>query len=1044
MKQIFYSIFGLRKTFGLKCKISSITKPFIFLLLLSVASGLATNAYSQESASKSKPKTVTVNGTVTDEKGEALTGVAVRVKGNESIGTGTNIDGKYILDIPAGVTLIFSYLGYKTQEIAAGTNKIINAVLQTNDALLDEVTVVGYGVQKKISMIGAQSSVSVKEVKVPVRNLTNSLGGRVAGVVSVQSIGEPGYDDAQLYIRGIATLTTNMAKPLTLVDGVQRSFSDVDPEDIETFSILKDASATAVYGVNGANGVILITTKGGKAGKPKFNIRYTEGVTRFTKLPELADGVTYMNMANEATRGSRIIFDPDRIENTRTGVDPYLYPNVDWMEAVFGDYGRNRSANANISGGSEKATYYIGLGYYDELGLYDTSGMDRYNCDIYYRRYSVTSNLNIDPTHTTNIKLGIQGYLANANYPATGSGDIYNFIFQLTPVSFAKTYPDGKIPDQRTNTLTNPYALLTQTGYANQWRSQLFSNLRITQQLPFITKGLSVSGMFSFDNYSYFSARRSRIPDRWLAIGRDLDGELIYEQTSSNGNEYLIYGKSVQGNRTVYGEFSLNYDRDFGKHGVTAMLLYNQRDLVNTEATTYITSLPYRQQGLAGRSTYGYNDRYFFEFNFGYNGSENFAPDKRYGFFPSMGLGWVLSSESFFEPVHNAVQFAKLRFSYGTVGNSIINDNARRFAYLPTVNDGATGYRYGTSMNQIFAGKAFGEYGVDVTWETAIKTNAGIDLMMLGNSLNLQLDFFHENRSGIFLQRQAVPDYLGIATKPWGNLGKVENKGLDGSVTYNHTFGDFHIDLMGNFTFSRNKVLENDEAPTVYPWQEKRGLKVGQRFGYIAIGLFESDDEVARSPLQSGDTRAGDIKYKDLNGDGKIDSYDIAPIGYGSIPEIMYGFGFTLGYKNISLSTLFQGAANQDKTLSGEGLLPFIQGEGRGQLAANITDRWTPGDPRQDAFYPRLTMGSVNMNYAASTWWLKRSDYIRLKTLQLTWMLPAKWTKKAGLDSANLFFQGVNMFTWSPFQLWDVELPDGRGATYPNISSYSVGLNFSF
>ena len=991
-----------------------------------------------------KKTKMTVTGMVVDDTGAELVGVTVRVK-DKSFATSTGLDGKFILDIPTNGTLIFTYLGYKTLEIPINGEKVYNIALKSNDSALEEVTVVGYGVQKKISMIGAQSSIKIKDVKVPVRNLSNSLGGRVAGLVSVQTKGEPGFDDATLYIRGIATLSASMSKPLTLVDGVPRSFSDVDPEDIESFSILKDASATAVYGVRGANGVILITTKSGKAGKPTFNIRYTEGVTKFTKLPSFADGATYMRMYNEGmtTRDEAPVFSADDIKYTEEGSDPYLYPDVDWFSELFNDYGHTRNANVNINGGSDKATYYIGLGYYDELGMYKTDDLVNYNSSIYYKRYNVTSNLTLKPSYTTTIKFGIQGYLANANYPTTGVSTIFDKAFFMTPVTIPTKYPDGKVPDERSGSLANPYALLTQTGYANQWRNQIFSNLRITQDLPFITKGLSLTAMFSFDAYNYFSARHTKTPDTWIATGRDLNGDLLYEQTSV-GTEYLAYTKNNNGSRSIYEECGINYNREFGKHGVTGMLLYNQSDEVNTQATTLENSLPYRFMGLAGRSTYAYDEKYFFELNFGYNGSENFDPDHRFGFFPSGGIGWVISNEKFFEPIVPVVQFAKLRFTYGLVGNSNINSGDRRFAYIPTVDDAAPGYNFGSDMDQSYTGKSIGEYKSNVSWETSAKMNIGLDFMTFNNKLNVQIDYFKEDRNGIFLRRASLPAYVGITTAPYGNLGEVKNKGFDASVTYNNNFGDFFLSLLGNFTFNQNEVIENDEASYLYPWQEKRGRKVGQRFGYYALGLFGSDEEVVASARQTGDTRVGDIKYKDINGDGKIDSYDKIPIGYGSIPEMVYGFGFTLGYKAFSISTLFQGAANVDAMLSGEGMMPFSQGSGRGNLFSNIEDHWSESNPDPNAFYPRLMVGTNNMNYEQSTWWLKSTDYIRLKTLQLTYNLPDRWMKNSGLSTASLFLQGVNILTISSFDLWDVELGDGKGATYPNVASYSLGFNLGF
>lgn len=990
-----------------------------------------------------EPTLQRVTGTVKDKTGELLVGVNVRVKSRPSVGTATDINGKYLLDVEPGDVLQFSYIGYYSQEISVGKRQTIDVVMEENDQVLDEVTVIGYGTQRKISLIGSQQSILATDMKVPVSNLTNSLGGRIAGLVSVQRTGEPGFDDSNIYIRGISTLTASMSEPLTLVDGVPRPFSNVDPEDIESFSILKDASATAIYGVRGANGVIIINTKSGKSGKPKFNIRYSEGVTRFTRQPEFVDAPKYMEMSNEAlvTRGSRPQYTQEEIDLTRSGADPYLYPNVDWFDLVFKRLGHTRNANASIHGGSDKAIYYIGLGYYDETGLYNTNKQVDYNPNTFYKRYSVTSNLTLKPTRTTEIKLGIQGYLANANYPASSQASIFGNCYFMTPNYIAPVYPDGKIGDRPSSSVQNPYALLNHTGYANQWRNQIFSNLRITQQLPFVTPGLSVTGMFSFDAYNYTSNRFTKTPNAYMATGRDEEGRLVYTQTYV-GTEALTYSNNSQGTRTVYLEAALNYQRKFGKHDVSGMLLFNQSDELNTKASSVEEALPYRFRGLAGRFTYSFDDRYFGEFNFGYNGSENFYPDKRFGFFPSFGLGWVVSNESFFQPLTPWIQYFKLRGTFGKVGNAKIT--GRRFAYLATVSSSTSdSYVFGKNLDQHYGKKAIGDYAVDVTWETAYKTNIGLDIMTFDNKLNIQLDWFREQREGIFLSRGSIPAYVGMINTPLGNIGKVDNKGFEASLSYNNQWNDWSLSLLGNFSFSRNKVIENDLLYP-YPWQDRKGQKVGQRFGYIALGLFESDDEVNASPSQPGDTRAGDIKYKDLNGDGKIDDNDKAPIGWGAIPEIMYGFGFTVGYKNLALQTMFQGAAHVDVLLSGEGITPFSQGLSRGNIMSNIDDRWTEAAPRQDVFYPRLMAGNLNMNYETSTWWLKKANYLRLKNIQLTYNIPKKLLKKIMLENANVFFQGVNILTFSPFKLWDVELGDGRGDRYPNIATYSLGINFSF
>ena len=893
--------------------------------------------------------------------------------------------------------------------------------------------------RKKISVIGSQQTIKAGDLKTPVANLTQGLIGRVSGLVSVQRTSEPGFDDAEIYIRGISTLTASMSTPLTLVDGVPRSFANVDPEDIESFTILKDASATAVYGVRGANGVIIINTKSGMKGSPKFSVRYTEGFTKPTKITDFVDGAVYMEMSNEAstTRGGNQLYSREVIEKTRSGEDPYLYPNVDWMKEILRDFSRNRSANINIQGGSDKAVYYIGLAYYDEDGMYKDTKLADYNSNTFFRRYNATTSLTLNPFRSTEIKLGIQGYLANANYPAAAQSTIFSSAYFTPPTYIAPMYPDGKLGAFSGGDL-NPVAQLGATGYANQWRSQIYSNLRVTQQLY---KGLSITGMFSFDTYNYTSNRFTKSPNTYHATGRDANGNLLFEQTRQ-GTENLAYGLSAKGDRTIYLEAALNYKNTFGRHDVSGMLLFNQSDEINTKATNVEEPLPYRFRGLSGRFTYSFANRYFGEFNFGYNGSENFAPDKRYGFFPSFGLGWVISNEPFFEGATDIIQYLKLRGTWGQVGNSQIS--GRRFAYLATVTDnGSTSYNFGKNMDQNYGTTAINEYAVDVSWEVADKTNIGLDMRLLNNKLSLQVDLFKESREGIYLRRKSIPSYFGMINNPYGNIGKVENKGIEVALNYANTWGDWSFSVMGNYSFNRNKVLE-DDSTAAYPWQSTIGNKVGQRFGLVALGLFESKEEIAASPVQTGDTRPGDIKYKDINGDGLINEYDEVPIGWGNIPEIIYGVGFSVGWKNLSLTAMFQGAAHVDTMLSGEGVLPFAQGSGRGNLLSNITDRWTEQNPRQDAFYPRLSIGTINMNYEKSTWWLKNTSYLRLKNVELSYTLPDRWMKHIRLENARIFIQGVNLLTFSPFDIWDVELGDGRGAAYPNISSASLGLSFNF
>ena len=997
-------------------------------------------ASATENGNKEKnTKLSRVTGTIRAANGELLIGATVWSKTRPTVGTASDINGKYLLDVYPDEVLEFSYVGYKSQDVPVSGRGIIDVELQPNDAILDAVEVVGYGVQKKISVIGSQQTIEAGDLKTPVANLTQGLIGRVSGLVSVQRTSEPGFDDAEIYIRGISTLTASMSTPLTLVDGVPRSFANVDPEDIESFTILKDASATAVYGVRGANGVIIINTKSGMKGSPKFSVRYTEGFTKPTKITDFVDGAVYMEMSNEAstTRGGNRLYSREVIEKTRSGEDPYLYPNVDWMKEILRDFSRNRSANINIQGGSDKAVYYIGLAYYDEDGMYKDTKLADYNSNTFFRRYNATTSLTLNPFRSTEIKLGIQGYLANANYPAAAQSTIFSSAYFTPPTYIAPMYPDGKLGAFSGGDL-NPVAQLGATGYANQWRSQIYSNLRVTQQLY---KGLSITGMFSFDTYNYTSNRFTKSPNTYHATGRDANGNLLFEQTRQ-GTENLAYGLSAKGDRTIYLEAALNYKNTFGRHDVSGMLLFNQSDEINTKATNVEEALPYRFRGLSGRFTYSFDNRYFGEFNFGYNGSENFAPDKRYGFFPSFGLGWVISNEPFFEGATDIIQYLKLRGTWGQVGNSQIS--GRRFAYLATVTDnGSTSYNFGKNMDQNYGTTAINEYAVDVSWEVADKTNIGLDMRLLNNKLSLQVDLFKESREGIYLRRKSIQSYFGMINNPYGNIGKVENKGIEVALNYANTWGDWSLSVMGNYSFNRNKVLE-DDSTAAYPWQSTIGNKVGQRFGLVALGLFESKEEIAASPVQTGDTRPGDIKYKDINGDGLINEYDEVPIGWGNVPEIIYGVGFSVGWKNLSLTAMFQGAAHVDAMLSGEGVLPFAQGSGRGNLLSNITDRWTEQNPRQDAFYPRLSIGTINMNYEKSTWWLKNTSYLRLKNVELSYTLPDRWMKHIRLENARIFIQGVNLLTFSPFDIWDVELGDGRGAAYPNISSASLGLSFNF
>lgn len=987
---------------------------------------------------------ITVSGIVKDQLNNPVSAVLV-INRSSGASTFTSEKGSYSIPAIQGDSILFSHINYNAVTVQFKELLVVNVTLEARSGSMQDVVVVGFGKQKRISTVGAQSSVNVEDLKIPAASLSNALAGRVAGIIGVQRSGEPGYDQSQIYIRGISTFTN--AGPLILVDGVERGFNNIDPEDIASFTILKDASATAVYGVRGANGVILIETKKGVAGKPRVNLQLNQGITEFTKVPEFADGVTYLQMANEAYRNTNPgalnpLYSDEKIKATAEGTDPDLHPNVNWIKELFKDHGSNRRVNVNASGGSEKAVYYLSVGYYDEDGLFKTDALSQYNASIGFTRYNFTSNLNLTVFKNTKVDFGASGWISNANYPGNSTSSIWDQAFKMPPTVIPVRYSNGLIAMPRGEE-ENPYEMLTQNGYVNTMNSQIWSNIKVTQDLGFLIKGLKAYGMFSFDNNNYHGIRRTKTVDTWFASHRDTDGKLVMEQTRV-GTSYLGYTRENNGSRQFYTEAAINYNGSFGRHDVSGMFLYNQSDRTEAFATDFLFSLPYRFQGIAARATYSFSNRYLAELNLGYNGAENFEKGSRFGFFPSYGLGWVVSSEKFFEPLVGAVNFLKFRGSYGIVGNSAIG--GRRFAYISTVNS-TTGYEFGRNTSNNYGGLDIGDYAVDVTWERAKKANIGVEIRTLHNALNLTVDVFMENREGIFRARGDLPSYAGIRNAPFGNLGAIRNKGIDGTFTYNKKLGSkMNLELRGNFVWNRAIVKEDANALWPYPWQQYIGRKMGQRFGLTALGLFQSKDEVANSPLQTGNIQPGDIKYKDLNGDGRIDSYDMGPIGSGSMPEIVYGFGPSFSWKNWAVGAWFKGISNVDIYLNGEGMQPFQQEGIRGNLFSNITDRWTPDGANANPWYPRLTYPSTsNSNYDNSSWWVKNGAFVRLQNVELSYSFTKyPWMQRMGITNLRLYAVGFNLATFSSFKMWDVEMGDGKGANYPLLKTYSFGIDCRF
>lgn len=1026
------------------CTSIKVLSTLIFLINILVLNSLAKAAVLQVSQQHRIVGKVSAS-----ESGKPLIGVNILDKGTTK-GTITDSNGNYVLNVKSlQDTLIFSYIGYKTQKIPIAGRTEINVTMQEKTESLQQLTVVGYGKQKKISLVGAQSTVEPSKLETsPVGHVSSMLAGKLAGIVSVQRTGEPGGNNkAQIWIRGISTFQRGLSHPLVLVDGVPGGYNYLNVEDIKSFTILKDAAATAIYGVRGANGVILIKTKKGRPGKPRVHFKYNEGVTAFTRLPNFADGVTFMKAANDALteRGQTPRFSEEVIEKTRKQTDPYLYPDVDWYQTIFKNRGHIRQAHLDVNGGSDNTIYYVSASYLNNVGQFRTSKLvHQYNNQISDQRFNTAANLTMHITNTTQLFLGIKGYLDNGHFPGYERDRIYNDAYYASPIAFPPEFPNGKVPNFIPgNYLHNPFADLTRTGYRTYYRSNIRSNIKLRQDLSFWVPGLSIKTKFGFQTYNTTSKRRTKTPDSYTAVGRDsTTGELKLQQIYT-GQQFLGYNRVSGGNRFIYARTQLNYKHDFGPHTVGALFEYNQSNKSYTQAGSFISSLPHRFRGIGGRVTYDYNDTYFLAFNWGYNGSENFAPGHRFGFFPSGGGAWVISNEPFFKHLNDIFRLFKVRFSYGQVGSS--NIAGRRFAYLATVNTNAGGYRYGRDLNNFIGGVAVGEYASDVTWETATKANIGLNLWMLDGDLKLTFDVFKNHRTGIFLRRDDLPGFPGITARPFGNLGVINNKGYDGTLKYGGQIGSVFLNVKGTITFNRNTVIKNAKPYYEFPWMEAKGHKVDQRLGYIALGLFKSEEEIANSPQQTGDVRPGDIKFKDIDGNGKIGPNDRTWIGYGVIPEMTYGLSFTVSYKRFSLYTLFQGTGNVDIYLNGSGLQPFVHGINHGNLFAKIKDRWTKKNPDLHAFYPRLAVPTtINQNYHSSTWWLKNGRYLRIKNAILAYNFPSRWLQKAHIKSARIFIAGRNLLTFSPFKMWDPEMGNGRGAAYPLTKGYSAGLEFHF
>ena len=1001
---------------------------------------------------------IVVTGVVTDAQKEPLVGVNVAVKDVPGLGAITDINGKYKIAIEPYQRLIFSYVGFDKVEVLIKEQRVVNVTMKESAASsLDEVVITGTGVQKKLTVTGAITTVNVSDLMHTANgSVVNALAGNVAGVLAMQTSGQPGRNTSEFWIRGISTFGASTSA-LVLVDGFERDLDDVNIEDIEDFSVLKDASATAIYGSRGANGVVLITTKHGKPGKINIDAKVETSYNTRTITPEFVDGYTYASMMNESriTRNQEPIYQQDELNILRMGLDPDLYPNVDWKDLLLKDGAMTYRANLNMNGGGSTARYFVSLSYLKEDGMYKTDETLRkdYNTNANANTWNYRLNTDIDITKTTLLKVGVSGSLKKYNEPGL-SGDVWKSLMYQNPISVPVMYSNGYVPAYGTGERTNPWVLATQTGYKEHWENTIQTNITLEQKLDFITQGLKFIGRFGFDTWNKNNIDRIKWPEQYKAQRfRDENGQIVFDRVTEE--QKMKQTSSAEGNRNEIFEAELHYNRGFKEHHVGGILKFNQDSKVFTVGTgeDLKKGIARRHLGLAGRVSYNWNYRYFADFNFGYNGSENFADGHRFGFFPAVSVAWNVAEEPIIKKNFKWMNMFKIRYSFGKVGNDVlkIGNDEYRFPYLYTIGDG-TGYTWADyNYSNSYSGKRYTDLASNyATWEIATKHDLGVDLALFNDKFTATVDYFHEQREGIWMERKYLPSIVGLGSNPRANVGKVLSEGFDGNFAYREKINKVDITVRGNITYSKNTILEKDEENNVYPYQMERDYRVNQAKGLIALGLFKDYDDIRNSPRQDfGTVQPGDIKYKDVNGDGVVNDGDKVAIGATTRPNMIYGFGISASWKGLDVNVHFQGACKTSFFIDGPTVYAFSSGEW-GNILADVagSNRWieheisgTMSTENPNASYPRLSYGGNNNNYRQSTYWLRNGSYLRLKTLELGYSIPKPLVNKIRFNNIRLFLRGSNLLTFSSFKLWDPELGSSTGTEYPLAKSFTLGLS---
>jgi TonB-linked SusC/RagA family outer membrane protein len=984
-----------------------------------------------------------------------------------NIAVTTDIDGKYSVECLPGETLVFSFVGCHTLERVAGDIDRVTITMEEEATEMEEVVVVAFGKQKKESVVSAITTVGTKELKVPSSNMTTAFAGRMAGVIAYQRSGEPGLDNAEFFIRGITSFSTGGKKdPLILIDGIEMTSTDlarVNPDDIFSFSVMKDANSAALYGARGANGVILVTTKEGVADKLSVNIRAEASTSANSELVELADPITYMQLHNEAVRTRdpmvALPYSSATIYNTRLGTDPVYYPSVDWYHYLIKNRTFNQRVNANITGGGKAVQYYVAANFQHDTGILKENEENKFNNNIDIKRFQLRSNVTIKLTPQTKAMIRFYGTFDDSQGPRQGGAQSFSMARNATPVKFLPYYPKDSVnlytnhilfgAAESASAYTNPLAQIV-SGYKQSQNSMMLTQMEAEHNFSGALKGLFARGLVNLKRESYFDLQRSYTPF-YYAPAITTDGSYqLYCFNPESGTEYLTYdfgGKSVIS--TIYAEARIGYNKTIAeKHDLNALLVASMRSITNTEVTSVQESLPQRNISTAGRLSYGYDSRYFVEANFGYNGSERFSENHRWGFFPSFGVGWIITNESFMSGLQNSLSKLKLKATYGLVGNDQIGYLSDRFFHVSQVDMAATarGYRFGTDRTYYRNGISINRYANElITWEVAKKFNVGIELSLF-NDLEILADYFTETRENILQTRTDVPSTMGLVTTPQANVGVAQGSGVETELRYQKVFNsNVWMMINGNFTYaaSKYKVYEEPDYSDV-PWKSRVGKKLSQPYGYIAEGLFIDDEEVRNFPAQMfGEYGAGDLKYKDINDDGQINGDDAVPIGYPTTPEIIYGIGFSLGVHGFDLSCFFQGSARSSFFISPSAITPFINNGQRGLLRYIADDHWSENNRDLNAFWPRLSAHAINNNNQTSTHWLRDGAFLRLKTAEIGYTVPQRISRKVRMETFRIYLSGINLLVWSKFKMWDPEMA-GNGLGYPVQRVFNLGMNINF